>query len=312
MVGNARAGHASRRTRAGSPPYHGPSVPGGCAHAVAHGDANSNSQPVWDFAGANGHPDAAHAHGDGHVITIFGWVMYAILLYVILIYARDGYRRVIARQRPHQNEVTVTEVCGIAELEREAFRPMSEVIATAEARAEHEHRKAYGAPVSGGGGHPLFRPLPEIVAEAEAAAERYGAPVSGGGGIYPGPAGPFGVIAAWGPGDRQPDDIEVTAVGDSERKFIPGPGSTLENLRHRRLQVWEQAKRLATHAAAMERTFYPHEQVLWDRLNDEMDVLDKRIRHMLDLQGRVAARQFQVDELAARRARKRLDGPPGR
>lgn len=251
------------------------------------------------------------------VVSYF--VMLAVLWVVILSFC-GHHRRKLQRRRDIASLHTTYEICGLTELERSAFRPLPEIVAEAEAAAEREHRKAYGVPDPSQGGPIQSGSTNTVHHNGPAVAGGGGsgsnfstsAPVSGGGGIYPGPAGPFGVIAAWGPGDRQPDDIEVTAVGDSERKFIPGPGSTLENLRHRRLQVWEQAKRLATHAAAMERTFYPHEQVLWDRLNDEMDVLDKRIRHMLDLQGRVAARQFQVDELAARRARKRLDGPPGR
>jgi HK97 family phage major capsid protein len=57
-------------------------------------------------------------------------------------------------------------------------------------------------------------------------------------------------------------------------------------LRDRRLNVWEQAKGIADHAADENRAFSPEEQGTWDALNDELDALDKRIKSALEQEKR--------------------------
>ena len=53
-------------------------------------------------------------------------------------------------------------------------------------------------------------------------------------------------------------------------------------LRERRRAVWEQAKALADTAADENRAFSGEEEETWQRLNAELDALDKRIKAVLD------------------------------
>lgn len=66
------------------------------------------------------------------------------------------------------------------------------------------------------------------------------------------------------------------------------PGEVVKRLRDRRLNVWEEAKKLADQAAEENRAFSGEEQDSWDRLNSELDALDRRIKNMLDGEKREA------------------------
>lgn len=60
----------------------------------------------------------------------------------------------------------------------------------------------------------------------------------------------------------------------------------VKRLRDRRLNVWEQAKGIATSAADENRALSAEEQGQWDVLNEELDALDKRIKSALDTEQR--------------------------
>lgn len=53
-------------------------------------------------------------------------------------------------------------------------------------------------------------------------------------------------------------------------------------LRERRLSVWTEAKNLAEHASREGRAFTASEQAVWERLNDELDVLGRRLKSVLN------------------------------
>lgn len=113
--------------------------------------------------------------------------------------------------------------------------------------------------------------------------------------------------------------IEVTAMGDREPRYVMGPGvsvsggnvtnvsgqcvpvmaggggsggttsfnhvvpepAVLARLRERRWKVWTAAKLLADTAAGTGRIFSAEEVELWDKFNEEIQVLDARIKAVL-------------------------------
>lgn len=60
----------------------------------------------------------------------------------------------------------------------------------------------------------------------------------------------------------------------------------IKRLTERRLQVWEQAKALAEHAAEEGRGFSGEEQSQWDTLNAELEALDRRRKAIADAEER--------------------------
>lgn len=64
------------------------------------------------------------------------------------------------------------------------------------------------------------------------------------------------------------------------------PSQTGMRLRAMRLAVWAEAKKLADTAASQNRAFDLGEQLLWDRLNKELDVLDYRLKVVLEAEKR--------------------------
>lgn len=59
-----------------------------------------------------------------------------------------------------------------------------------------------------------------------------------------------------------------------------------KTLRERRLNVWEQAKAIASKSTEENRAMSPEEQGQWDGLNGELDALDKRIKATIDVEQR--------------------------
>ena len=59
-----------------------------------------------------------------------------------------------------------------------------------------------------------------------------------------------------------------------------------KRLRDRRLNVWNDAKKIAEDAAAENRSFTPEEQGRWDAMQEEMSTLDTRIKAVLDTEKR--------------------------
>jgi HK97 family phage major capsid protein len=59
-----------------------------------------------------------------------------------------------------------------------------------------------------------------------------------------------------------------------------------KRLRDRRLNVWNDAKKIAEDAAAENRSFTPDEQGRWDAMQEEMSTLDTRIKAVLDTEKR--------------------------
>ncbi|MGH3438126.1 MAG: phage major capsid protein, partial [Sciscionella sp.] len=53
-------------------------------------------------------------------------------------------------------------------------------------------------------------------------------------------------------------------------------------LRERRAQVWEQAKEIADRASEEGRSFNGQEEEQWQKLNAELDALDKRVQNVID------------------------------
>lgn len=87
------------------------------------------------------------------------------------------------------------------------------------------------------------------------------------------------------------------------------PGEVVKRLRDRRLGVWEEAKKLADSAAEENRQFSGEEQDSWDRLNAELDALDRRIKAMLDGEKREAEAAGVWDTLMGKP--KQTDAPQG-
>lgn len=59
-----------------------------------------------------------------------------------------------------------------------------------------------------------------------------------------------------------------------------------KRLRDRRLNVWNEAKKIAEDAAGENRSFSPEEQGRWDAMQEEMSTLDTRIKAVLDTEKR--------------------------
>ena len=51
-----------------------------------------------------------------------------------------------------------------------------------------------------------------------------------------------------------------------------------KRLRDRRLQTWEEAKKIATDAANEQRAMTPEEQGRWDVMQEEMEKLTKKLK----------------------------------
>lgn len=71
-------------------------------------------------------------------------------------------------------------------------------------------------------------------------------------------------------------------------------------LRDRRLNVWEQAKAIATKASEEGRSFTPDEQGTWEALNEELDKLDTRIKAVLEQEQRAKDADAAFDRLAGK------------
>jgi HK97 family phage major capsid protein len=75
----------------------------------------------------------------------------------------------------------------------------------------------------------------------------------------------------------------------------------VKRLRDRRLQVWEEAKKIATDAAGEQRAMTPDEQGRWDIAQEEMTKLDERIRSSLDAEKRAKDADQAFDDLSGRK-----------
>ncbi len=73
-----------------------------------------------------------------------------------------------------------------------------------------------------------------------------------------------------------------------------------KRLRDRRLQTWEEAKKIATDAANEQRAMTPDEQGRWDVMQDEMEKLDQRIKSTLDAEKRAKDADQAFDDLEGR------------
>lgn len=74
-----------------------------------------------------------------------------------------------------------------------------------------------------------------------------------------------------------------------------------KRLRDRRLNVWEEAKKLAEDAAEENRSFSAEEQGKWDALNEELDKLDARIKSVLDTEKRAKDADAAFDHVTSRK-----------
>jgi hypothetical protein len=157
---------------------------------------------------------------------------------------------------------------AVARLQEKLKRPLAELVAEAERKAIATHSPLKGDPAEAEvkdctvSDRRLFAPPEEVVS------------LIGGGSTY----------------------IDVTAFGDRERRYIrtnesghvcqrhvPAPEpEVLRKLRERRMQVFEQLKRVAEAANLTNRAFTDEEMGQWDCLNEETGVLDRRIKEVLD------------------------------
>ena len=78
-----------------------------------------------------------------------------------------------------------------------------------------------------------------------------------------------------------------------------------KRLRDRRLNVWNDAKKIAEDAAGENRSFTPEEQGRWDAMQEEMGTLDTRIKAVLDTEKRAADADKAYDDLAGKQVDKR-------
>jgi HK97 family phage major capsid protein len=74
-----------------------------------------------------------------------------------------------------------------------------------------------------------------------------------------------------------------------------------KRLRDRRLNVWNDAKKIAEDAANENRAFSPEEQGKWDAYQEEMSTLDQRIKAVLDTEQRAKQADDAYDELTGRK-----------
>ena len=73
-----------------------------------------------------------------------------------------------------------------------------------------------------------------------------------------------------------------------------------KRLRDRRLNVWNDAKKIAEDAAQENRSFTPEEQGRWDAMQEEMSTLDTRIKAVLDTEKRAKEADDTYNALAAK------------
>lgn len=89
------------------------------------------------------------------------------------------------------------------------------------------------------------------------------------------------------------------------------PSQTAARLREMRLLAWLEAGKLAEGAAMENRAFTQAEQLLWVKLNQELDVLDRKLRAVLDLERRSVTDRPNPDHpWKARVNYARRDPPP--
>jgi HK97 family phage major capsid protein len=82
-----------------------------------------------------------------------------------------------------------------------------------------------------------------------------------------------------------------------------------KRLRDRRLNVWNDAKKIAEDAAAENRQFTPEEQGKWDAMQEEMRTLDQRIGAVLDTEKRAKAADDAFNDLEGRPREGAAAGP---
>jgi HK97 family phage major capsid protein len=82
-----------------------------------------------------------------------------------------------------------------------------------------------------------------------------------------------------------------------------------KRLRDRRLNVWNECKKIAEDAAGEQRAMTPEEQGKWDAMQEEMNTLDTRIKSVLDTEKRAKEADDAFDELSGRP--KQQAGPNG-
>lgn len=75
-----------------------------------------------------------------------------------------------------------------------------------------------------------------------------------------------------------------------------------KRLRDRRLNVWNDAKKIAEDAASENRSFTPEEQGRWDAMQEEMSTLDTRIKAVLDTEKRAKDADDTYNSLTERPA----------
>src|SRR6266567_2861149 len=73
-----------------------------------------------------------------------------------------------------------------------------------------------------------------------------------------------------------------------------------KRLRDRRLNVWNDAKKIAETAAEENRAFTADEQGRWDAMQEEMSTLDVRIRAVLDTEKRAKDADDAFDALSGK------------
>jgi HK97 family phage major capsid protein len=78
-----------------------------------------------------------------------------------------------------------------------------------------------------------------------------------------------------------------------------------KRLRDRRLNVWNDAKKIAESAAEENRAFTPEEQGRWDAMQEEMGTLDTRIKAVLDTEKRAKDADDAYDALSGKPADQR-------
>ena len=84
-----------------------------------------------------------------------------------------------------------------------------------------------------------------------------------------------------------------------------------KRLRDRRLNVWNDAKKIAEDAAGENSaSFTPEEQGRWDAMQEEMGTLDTRIKAVLDTEKRAADADKAYDDLAGKQVDKRGANSP--
>ena len=226
--------------------------------------------------------------------------MTVILPILFIVATLISYLYVVPRMQRRRTAVTVTKGPDLAALfdvagtERELKRPLADIIAEAERKAIAGHSPLAGdarqvelftPPVR----HP-FDPcyLPNC---PEARSQHEHVEVLGAG-QYIVPLQPKANLGRRGGKNASPDPfmpsdslsggnaIEVTAFGDREPQFLYGNeiiSETELKLRDMRQEAWAEAKHLVTRAEVRGGTFTIREQHRWDQLNEQLDVIDRRL-----------------------------------